>query len=206
MRARALAAAIVVTAACGKSERTPAPATEPAEPRGKTAVLLLDIAAQPYGGTCSATESCPKDVACDPAKPYVVDCSVSLKFADVPHSYLGVMSDGSCHARPASCTEASCFDKQITPCPHQELPPLRVAYWAVENLGDTCEVTARGLAGGPDGAMKTAACPADYRMPIVGIYRESLKRCRVLEYVPRPLPPGTMTNPDEPRYVPCPAE
>ncbi len=195
----AFAAPFVVTIACAKSEPKPAPAA-------KTAVLLLDIAPERYGEVCSVVESCPRGVACDAARPYLVSCSAAIDRADGRRTSIAVMSDGSCRSRPATCTDPSCFDAKTTPCPHQELPPLRVAYWAIERLGDQCEVTARGIAGGSDGATKTAACAPEYRAPIVGVYRDTLTRCRVLESVPRPAPPGSTSNPPEPRYVPCPAE
>jgi hypothetical protein len=88
------------------------------------------------------------------------------------------------------------------------LPPLRVAYWSVDRDGDSCAITPRGLAGAPDGPTKTAPCAEGLRDPIVGVYRESVQKCRVLESVPRPLPPGvtSTSNPPEPRYLPCPAE
>lgn len=199
----AFAAPFVVTIACGKSDPTP----PPTRPAAISAALLLELAPERYGDVCSVTESCPKGVVCDPAKPYLIACDAAMKRAnDDRRAYLGVMSDGNCHARPATCTEASCFDAKPTPCPHQELPPLRVAYWVVDRLGDTCDITARGLAGALDAATKSVPCAEGYRLPIVAIYRDELKRCRVLEYVPKPLPPGSTTNPPEPRYVPCPAE
>ena len=196
----AFAAPFVITVACGKSDPKPAPA-----PKGTTAVLLLEIAPEKYGGTCSVVESCPKDVACDLAKPYLIDCDLRFRDEGEQRDHVGVMSDGTCRARPATCTEASCFQK-TTPCPHQELPPLRVAYWAVERDGDTCAITPRGLAGAPDGAAKTMPCPEGYGEPIVAIVRDDLKRCRVLESIPRPQPPGSTSNPPEPRYPPCPSE
>ena len=202
MSARAIrtvfAAPFVLTAACGKSEQKPAPAPAP-----RTA-LLLEITIAEHGSMCVVAESCPKDVACDPAKPYLFDCESTFRPKGDGPNTLGVI-DGVCYPRPASCREASCFDKKPTPCPYQELPPLRVAYWAVERLGDECEITPRGLAGNPDGAMKKVACAEGYAWPIVGVYRDDAKRCRVLEYVPRPRPPGSTWNPPEPRFVPCPA-
>ncbi|MBL9012997.1 MAG: hypothetical protein JNL83_02405 [Myxococcales bacterium] len=196
----AFAAPFVLTVACGKTDPKPAPA-----PSGPTAVLLLEIASEKHGGTCSVVEACPMDVPCDPARPYLIECDLRFRDEDDAREYLGVMSNGTCRTRPATCTQASCFGKD-TPCPHQELPPLRVAYWAVERDGTTCAITPRGLRGAPDGPTKTVPCPDLYGDPIVAIVRDDLKRCRVLESIPRPQPPGSTSNPPEPRYPPCPAE